>query len=325
MLFAYTAFIQNCKSICLENCANIVWEILFATFTINKIEGICLRNCKNSCWKISLASYKYFPKNLWLEELQFTLQQKNDLSIHCMSLILKTDVMVQMKYVASIWQKKCVEETPVVFQGNWIVWLVHSSIENRSLCILLKEFFFPFWQFWFSMWVSGGHHSFSFFLIYLTISITNMGFVKWSIFFLCFQYFRQFRSTIWVLDGNQYDQRRFQLWSAPQCIFCNFLSLHRPLCFVESKNGLICVLFPICVSCCPLHVHWPLNIDERCEYLQTWELHQRRTARSNDHRPFGIRAGSVDHCGNTEYRFKLFLPFGIHVCRVDHCDSTEYR
>ena len=185
--------------------------------------------------------------------------------------------------------------------------------------------FFPFWQFWFSMWVSGGHHSFWYFLIYLTISIINMGFVKWSIFFLCFQYFRQFQSTIWVLDGNQYDQRRFQLWSAPQCIFCNFLSLHRPLCFVESKNGLICVLFPICVSCCPLHVHWPLNIDERCEYLQTWELHQRRAARPNDHRPFGIRAASVDHCGNTEYRFKLFLPFGIHVCRVDHCDSTEYR
>ena len=73
MLFSYTAFIQNCKSICLENCKNIVWEILFATFTINKIEGICLKNCKNSCWKISLASYKYFPKNLWFEELQFTL------------------------------------------------------------------------------------------------------------------------------------------------------------------------------------------------------------------------------------------------------------
>ena len=185
------------------------------------------------------------------------------------------------------------------------------------------------------------------FFSFLTILILNVGFGWWSLFliffdifdnfhhqygfckviniFLCFQYFRQFQSTIWVLDGNQYDQRRFQLWSAPQCIFCNFLSLHRPLCFVESKNGLICVLFPICVSCCPLHVHWPLNIDERCEYLQTWELHQRRTARPNDHRPFGIRAGSVDHCGNTEYRFKLFLPFGIHVCRVDHCDSTEYR
>ena len=160
MLFAYTAFIQNCKRICLENCANIVWEILFATFTINKIKGICLRNCKNSCWIISLASYKYFPKNLWLEELQFTLQQKNDLSIHCMSLILKTDVMVQMKYVASIWQKKCVEETPVVFQGNWIVWLVHSSIENRPLCILLKEFF-----------------------SFLTILIVNMGF-GWSSLFL---------------------------------------------------------------------------------------------------------------------------------------------
>ena len=169
MLFAYTVFIQNCKSICLENCANIVWEILFATFTINKIEGICLRNCKNSCWKISLASYKYFPKNLWLEELQFTLQQINDLSIHCMSLILKTDVMVQMKYVASIWQKKCVEETPVVFQGNWIVWLVHSSIENRSLCILLKEFFF-----------------------FLTILILNVGFGWSSLFLIFFDIFDNF-------------------------------------------------------------------------------------------------------------------------------------
>ena len=176
MLFAYTAFIQNCKSICLENCANIVWEILFATFTINKIEGICLRNCKNSCWKISLASYKYFPKNLWLEELQFTLQQKNDLSIHCMSLILKTDVMVQMKYVASIWQKKCVEETPVVFQGNWIVWLVHSSIEIRSLCILLKEFFFLF----------DNSDSQCVYRVVITL-------------FDIFWYIWQFRSPIWVL------------------------------------------------------------------------------------------------------------------------------
>ena len=154
-------------------------------------------------------------------------------------------------------------------------------------------------------------------------------------YFWCFW---QFWSTIWVLDGNQHGQRWFQLLSAPWCICCNFLSLLqvkncsmlrllRPYLFVESKNSLICVQYPICVSCCPLHVHWPLNIDERCEYLQTWELHQRRTARPNDHRPFGMRAGEVDHYRNTEYRFKLFWPFGIHVDLSDgslpfHCRTN---
>ena len=119
--------------------------------------------------------------------------------------------------------------------------------------------------------------------MYLTILIFKIRFRK--VINICWYFwcFWQFWSTIWVLDGNQHGQRWFQLLSAPWCICCNFLSLLqvkncsmlrllRPYLFVESKNSLIFVQYPICVSCCPLHVHWPLNIDERCEYLQTWEL-----------------------------------------------------
>ena len=83
-----------------------------------KLKVFASKIAKIGAGKYHWPHKEYFPTNLWLKELQFTLQQKNDLSIHCMSLILKTDVMVQIKYVASIWQKKCVEETPVVFQGN---------------------------------------------------------------------------------------------------------------------------------------------------------------------------------------------------------------
>ena len=107
------------------------------------------------------------------------------------------------------------------------------------------------------------HYCRSFFSSFLAILILNMGFAWSSLFFNIFEVFDNSdqQCGIWMAinmdnDDSSWDLHRntfvaiFSLFSKNG----SMLRLLRPFISVESKNGLISVQYPICVSCCLHHV-----------------------------------------------------------------------
>ena len=176
MLFAYTAFIQNCKSICLENCANIVWEILFATSLSTKLKVFA-----SEIAKIVAGKYHWPHTNIF--QRIFGLKSCN---LHCNRRMI-------YPYIACLWSSK---------RMWWFRWNMSPQFGKRNVSkkhqLFSKEIELSGWYILPLKTDPCAYYWRSFFFLFDN-SDSQCGFRVVITLFDIFWYIWQFRSSTWVL------------------------------------------------------------------------------------------------------------------------------